>query len=150
MSREGDSMRRSLKRLLFPELSRLGFVRMGAGFARIEEDYLDLLSVQYSKYGGEFVLEFARTTYRDPATGAVVPEHKMDVTGLGFEMRARLEQRPKKHTSQLNGFQFSGFGDSSAKFDTLAAEVAALLPQVDSWLRTGTVGTHIHGKPHQR
>jgi hypothetical protein len=149
MSREGDAMRRSFKRVLIPELSKLGFVMKAANFVRIEGDDLDLLSIQYSKFGGEFILEFARTMYRDPLTGAVVPEHNMDVTGLGSDMRGRL-QRPNKRPSQLNGFQFSGFGESVEKYDALATEVVMLLPQIDAWLRTGVVGTHINAKPHQR
>jgi hypothetical protein len=149
MSREGDAMRRSLKRLLIPELAKLGFVKMASNFVRIDGEDLDLLNIQYSKYGGEFILEFARTIYRDPLTGAVVPEEKMDVAGLALEFRGRLE-RLKKRPAEFNGFQFSGFGDSVEKYDALAAEVVELLPQVDAWLRTGVVGDRLHAMPRQR
>jgi len=142
MSREGDAMRRSLKKLVVPALNALGFKGARSSFVRIEADDLDLLTIQYGKYGGEFILEFARTVYRDPETGTVVPEEKMDVINLSPTLRGRLEQRGVG-VSVFKGFSFAGFGNDASRYDALAAQVAGLLPQVDDWLRTRTIGSHI-------
>lgn len=76
MSREGDLMRKALKRALLPELKLLGFDGTSSSFQRKSDKALDLLSIQYWKYGGQFILEFARRERGDLHTswGEVIPE----------------------------------------------------------------------------
>jgi hypothetical protein len=146
MSREGDLMRKALKRFLLPEVKRLGFSGSASKFQRTSTDWLDLLSIQYWKYGGEFVLEFARRERGALHTswGEVIPEERLDVAYVNPLQRARLEQRGPASEEGFRGFKFSGFGEDIARYEALASEVAALLPQVDEWLQSGTAGEHIH------
>lgn len=142
-------MRKALKRLLLPELNRLGFRGSTSKFQRTSSDWLDLLSIQYWKYGGQFILEFARCERGALHTswGEVIPEEKLEVAYVGPSQRARLEQRGPTSGEGFRGFKFSGFGEDTARYEALAAEVTALLPQVEEWLTNGTAGEHIHAFP---
>jgi len=146
MSREGDLMRKALRQQLLPELKRLGFLGKTSTFQRKSNESLDLLYIQYSKYGGEFILEFARRERGVLHTrwGEVIPEEKIEVAHIDVLLRARLEQRGPTSGEILRGFQFSGFGEDFAKYQELAGEVVALLPQVEEWLHTRTAGKHIY------
>jgi hypothetical protein len=146
MSRSGDLMRRALRRFWLPEMVRLGFVGKTSTFQRLGVDFQDLLSLQYWKYGGEFVLEFARRE-RGPfvtSWGPVIPEEKLDVAYISPLLRARLEQRGPASGEYLRGFDFSSFGEDTLKYEVLAKQVASLLPEVDEWLKNGRNGEHIH------
>lgn len=145
MSREGDLMRQAFKHILAPALGQLGFVARGAVYQRCT-DRLDLLDIQYWKYGGEFILEFGRLPRGDLRTswGETVPEEKIKVTHISPLHRARLEQRGADTGAHLRGFSFSGFGEDRQQYEALARQVASLLPQVDTWLQSGSVGSHIH------
>jgi hypothetical protein len=145
MSREGDMMRGSFKSILIPALARRGFRGKRSTFRRSGPDYLDLLTIQYWKYGGSFILEFGRTSRGDFQTslGPVIPEDKMDVVHLLPTSRARLEERDSIPDDIFHGFKFEGFGSEPARYDALATRVANLLPQVDAWLIRRNVGTSI-------
>lgn len=138
-------MRRAFKRLLLPALQDLGFHGRGSTFQRALPQSLDLLSIQYWKYGGEFLLECARRE-RGPlhtSWGEVVPEEKLDVAYVDPRQRARLEQRGPTAGPGFQGFCFAGFGEDVARYEGLAAQVVALLPEVDAWLAHGRAGTHL-------
>lgn len=142
MSREGDLMRRAIKRILAPALQAHGFVARGPGHQRVEGPWLDLLSLQYWKYGGEFVLEFARRA-RGPlqtSWGPLVAEEDLDVAYVNPLDRARLRPTASVAGPSLQGFHFAGFGEDPERYLALATEAAALLPQVDAWLRDGHAG----------
>ena len=142
-------MRKALKRCLLPKMKRLGFSGSGSKFQRTSTDWLDLVSIQYWKYGGQFILEFARRERGALHTswGEVVPEEKLDVAYVSPSLRARLEQRGADSGEGFRGFKFSGFAEDTARYEALAAQVAALLPQVEEWLQSGKAGEHIHAFP---
>ena len=143
MSREGDLLRKSLRKYLLPELKKFGFIGKTSSFQRTDSEFLDLLSIQYWKYGGEFILEFARQGRGDLLTswGVLVPEAKLDVAYVSPLNRARLIRGPK--ASGFGGFRFGRFGEDSESYDQLALHVASLLPQVDAWLTCGEIGENI-------
>ena len=143
MSREGDLLRKSLRRFVIPELVRLSFVGKTSSFQRTGLDFLDLLSVQYWKYGGEFILEFGRRERGDLLTswGVLVPEAKIDVAYVNVLQRARLVRDTR--AEGFRGFRFEGFGEDTSAYDSLAEYVATLLPQVDTWLNSREVGPNI-------
>lgn len=156
MSREGDLIRKALKRSLLPELQRLGFTGRASAFQRVDGQRLDLLDIQYWKYGGGFILEFASCA-RGPlhtSWGEVVPEEKLQVAHINPVYRARLQPGPEAPRGPAHGwFGFAGFGEDLGRYDRLAGGIVALLPQVDEWLRTGTPGSHVHplgGTPGQK
>lgn len=146
MSREGDLIRRAMKRSLLPALAVLGFSGTSSTFQRLLPEFQDLLAIQYHKYGGSFILEFGRRERGSlhTAWGAIVPEEKLEVMYLPVTMRARLQETEVEADDVFAGFSFHGFGEDLDKYDLLAKRVAGLLPQIDSWLSTGAKGPNIH------
>jgi hypothetical protein len=66
----------------------------------------------------------------------VVPEEKLNVAYLSPTQRARLEQRGPTSGENLRGFKFSEFGEDAVMYETLAAQVVMLLPQIEEWLQS--------------
>lgn len=139
-------MRRELKKVVVPALQGMGFTGKGLFFQRPRDEFLDLLDFQYWKYGGEFILEFARRPRGDLQTywGELIPEPKITASHVPPLERARLEQWGPTTGEFMRGFAYAGFGEARDKYESLAVQVASLLPQVDEWLRSGKVGTHLH------
>lgn len=146
MPSPNDRMRRALKKWLLPALAARGFGGGALHFRRAGPEALDLLSLQWGKYGGEFILEFGCRP-RGPlhtSWGEIVPEDKLDVAHLHPLERARLQPADDVRGAQLHGFFFGDLGEDQAAYEGLAQAVAAHLDQVDAWLRDGKVGSHIH------
>ena len=139
-------MRRELRKVVFPALQGMGFTGKGLFFQRPRGEILDLLDFQYWKYGGEFILEFARRQRGNLQTpwGELIPEATITAAHVPPLERARLEQRGPLAGEHFRGFAFAGFGEARDKYESLAVQVASLLPQMDEWLRSGKVGTHVH------
>jgi hypothetical protein len=145
MSREGDLMRRAIKRRLQPAIEHLGFVGKLPSMQRKNPDSLDVLGIQYWKYGGEFILEFGRCELGDRHNPwGVVPEAKIQYGHLNPLERARLEQRGPNIGKGFRGFSFQGFGEDIGKYEALVEEVIPLLPQIDAWLEKRGAGSHVH------
>ncbi|SMC20201.1 hypothetical protein SAMN02745857_00860 [Andreprevotia lacus DSM 23236] len=142
MSREGDLMRRALRKRVLPLLAGMGFVGKTAHFQRRSELWLDLLTIQFHHHGGSFLLECGRTRRGDFQThwGPLVPEAELEVAYL--HRRARLIDQ-----SEFGWFAFAGFGEDLALYDAVAQRVAGLLPQLDDWLTGQGTGSAIqaHG-----
>lgn len=144
MSREGDLMRRALKRKLLPGLERFGFEGTLTAMQRKNPDSLDVLGIQYWKYGGEFILEFGRCELGDRhSPWGVTPEAKIEYGHLPALERARLEQRGPAMGKGFRGFSFQGFGEDIQKYEALAEEVVLVLPQIDNWLERRGAGSHV-------
>ena len=145
MSREGDLMRKAFRKHLLPALAAAGFVGKSIHFMRLRDDSQDLLSIQYWKYGGSFILEFGRRG-RGPlqtAWGPVIPEDSLDVAYLPVQDRAQIQERDAPPDDTFAGFRFAGFGEDVAKYDGLALRVASYLPQMEAWLSRREVGPDI-------
>lgn len=137
----GQLMAASIKKILLPEIRRLGFGVSGvANFVRTSEAHRDFLSIQYWTYGGSFILEFSRVpaTWVDPDSGEA-PKRVFETDPL---LRKRLIDT-EQH-KDFRGFSFKGFGSEQNQYDQLAASVVALLPQVEAWLESGIEGPNIH------
>jgi hypothetical protein len=145
MSRAGDLMRKSLKKHVIPRLHALGFDGSRSSFRRAAGQKLDLLEFHYWKYGGALIVEFARTERGDFSTswGTVVPESQLTVAHISPLKRARLKSSIAGGKIPPGWFRFEHFGEDMERYDALAAELAALLPQADAWLREGRVGDRV-------
>lgn len=135
-------MRKALRRHLIPALAAAGFVGRSPRFMRLREDSQDLLSIQYWKYGGSFILEFGRRPRGPLATtwGPIIPEEKLDVAYLPVQDRARLQARNTPPEDTFAGFRFAGFGDDRDQYERLALRVTSCLPQVEAWLSRRELG----------
>jgi hypothetical protein len=144
MSREGDLMRNALRRRFVPAITGRGFIGSGSTFRRVDPRWLDLVTIQYWKYGGQFILEFARLARNEPRLLApVASEGEIGIEHVLPRQRARLEQREDADADGFRGFRFGGFGEEKNRYEALADQVVELLPQVDAWLESGIRGSHI-------
>ena len=141
MKSPGQLMVVLVKKVLLPEIRRLGFGGSGvANFVRPSGDHRDFLSIQYWTYGGSFILEFSRipATWVDPDSGEV-PKRVFETDPLLGKRLIDIEQH-----KDFRGFSFKAFGSEQSRYDQLAASVAALLPQVEAWVGSGIKGPNIH------
>jgi Domain of unknown function (DUF4304) len=92
MSEARDQMIRTLKDIVVPVLRDRGFTGSFPHFRRCGQKHIDLLTFQFDKYGGGFVIEIGQcqpegfTTYR----GKHIPPSKVRVWHLGLQ-RARIK-----------------------------------------------------------
>jgi hypothetical protein len=145
MPREGDLMRKALRKHLIPALAAAGFDGRSTRFTRLRDDAQDLLSIQYWKYGGSFILEFGRRP-RGPlqtAWGPVIPEEKLEIAYLPVCDRARLQARDAAPEDIFAGFRFADFGDDQDRYEGLALRVANCLPQIEAWLSRREIGPDV-------
>jgi hypothetical protein len=146
MSREGNLMRGALKRQVVPALRGMGFAGTGTSFRRLLPARQDLLTIQFSKYGGSFILEFG-SRERGPlqtSWGPVVPEDEVSAIYLSVTQRARLQEAEAQAKDAFAGFSFEGFGDSELLYESLAIRVCGLLSQAEGWLCSRTKGPNVH------
>jgi len=83
-------MDRVLRETLVAELRTRGFAGSLPHLRRIRPDRIDLLTVQYSRYGGEFVVELAQC---GPAGYNEIPPNKVTAHHLFSPDRFRLSWR---------------------------------------------------------
>lgn len=141
MKTPGQMMAISIRKILLPEIRRLGFGDSGvANFVRSKDAHRDFLSIQYWTYGGSFILDFSRVpvSWVDPDSGEV-PKRVFETDSL---LRRRLIDT-EQH-KDFRGFSFKAFGNEQSQYDQLAVSVVALLPQVEAWLEHGIEGPNIH------
>jgi hypothetical protein len=106
---------------------------------------LDLVSIQWGRYGGEFILEFGSCEAGPIKTswGEIVPEEKITVAHLSVMKRARLVPLVPSLGAQLHGFYFGDFGEDITEYDKLANTVSVMLVQVARWLEDGSIGPNV-------
>ena len=91
-----DKMRESLRRILVPELRARGFKGSLPQFRRIRESCVDLLGIQFNKYGGSFVVEIASCSPEGLQSfgGPIIPAEKARYWQVDFHKRLRLGSKP--------------------------------------------------------
>jgi Domain of unknown function (DUF4304) len=135
------AMLQRLQQRLVPALRELGFSGSLPHFARIRRDSLDLLSVQFDKWGGGFVVEIARVPPEGLPGWTEVPLEKLTSYHLPLTARARLQQSRRPLTE---GWFRYDHGRPQWKFwarqlsedeqqDRAVLEVLRLLPQAEAW-----------------
>jgi hypothetical protein len=121
MSVGRDSMISSLKKIVIPILREKGFKGSFPHFRRIKENKIDLLTFQFDRYGGGFVIEVA-VCPPDGVThhwGEKVPPNRVTAHDLN--------NRPR-----LNGgewFRYDDPGSDKGIFDVIAYEVLKCIPE---------------------
>jgi len=89
-------MDRVLKEIVVPELRARGFTGSLPHFRRIRSDRIDLVTVQYSRYGGEFVVELSQCGPEGVTAdrGKEAPRDKVTAHHLFSPDRYRLSFKP--------------------------------------------------------
>lgn len=139
-------MSKALKRELVPSLERLGF---GGKFPRYRREMpgaIEFLAIWYDNAATAFFIEFGTHARGDKQTswGELVPEAKLMLEHVPITARLRLQADCSGGSITQHWFQFGAFGEDGARYDALARRVAALLPQVEAWFRSGERGPNLH------
>lgn len=93
MSVERDNMVSTLKKIVVPILRAKGFKGSFPNFRRITDNKIDLLTFQFDRYGGGFVIEVA-VCHPEGVThywGEKVPPNKVSAHDLHPDSRLRLK-----------------------------------------------------------
>ena len=131
MAADRQKMIDVLKLLVVPSLRDRGFKGSFPHFRRIEQNKTDVLTFQFDKWGGGFIIEIGSGTPEGTILpwGEVVPATKLTAHDLYGSDRARLSSGPKTKT----GKWFRYDDNTQESFEAAADEVLNLLPQADLW-----------------
>lgn len=106
-------MNLALKEYVVPKLRERGFQGSFPHFRRLKDDQTDLLTFQFSRWGGEFVVEVAIGPSEpfDAHWGKRIEPRKMTAHDIG----ARMRLGPKKEGESDYWFKYEGWGKKSYK-----------------------------------
>jgi hypothetical protein len=115
-------MEAALKRNVAPELRRAGFTGSFPHFRRVREA-VDLITFQFDRHGGGFVIEVAKGEPAGFTThwGKHIPANKLTAWDLHPDQRRRL--KPSSGSGTDSWFRY----DSSRPFESVAAEALVRL-----------------------
>jgi Domain of unknown function (DUF4304) len=124
-----QSMNAALRDRFVPLLRERGFKGSLPHFRRIDEDRIDLLTLQFDKYGGGFVIEISRCPLDGVTTawGKNIPAARVTAHDLHHDERHRLGSPAPGQ----DGRWFRYDKRKSAK--TVADDAASMLPEADAW-----------------
>ena len=81
-------MGESIREIVIPELRRRGFKGSVPHYRRVSDKRIDLLTFQFNKYGGSFVVEIGSCPSEGITIGGMhIPPSKINVTYLGRRLR---------------------------------------------------------------
>lgn len=135
LSEDRVSMIESLKHRTVPRLRELGFKGSFPHFYRAGPERTDLLSFQFDKYGGGFIVELAKAPPGDFATpwGESVPVNKLTASHLPPDERLRLGSRRAAGDHWFR-YDRGGLFRKRPTFEELSEAVRALIDeQAEPW-----------------
>jgi Domain of unknown function (DUF4304) len=124
-----QSMNAALRDRFVPSLRKRGFKGSLPHFRRVSEDRVDLLTVQFDKYGGGFVIEISRCPLEGVTTawGKKIPPAKVTAHDIHPDDRHRLGSPAPGE----DGRWFRYDGRTSVK--SVADSAASMLTEADAW-----------------
>lgn len=130
ISETNEAMRKVLNRTVVPDLKRRGFSGKMPHFRRILDGRVDVLGVQFNRYGGSFVIEIGScgiAGITHPTAGHV-PAEKVRHYDIPLLRRLRLGSDPSSTFSRDHWFAFRrGTIIKNFDYEAPAMEVLDLL-----------------------
>lgn len=128
MTDERKAMDDALKELVGPKLRAVGFKGSLPHFRRVASGGLDVVTFQFDRYGGGFVIEAARCSREGFVTtwGKEIPASKVTAWDLPSSWRHRIQP-------QAGGSTDSWFRFENGKVRDAALAVLHLLPALEAW-----------------
>jgi hypothetical protein len=122
------AMNAALKDIFIPALRAVGFKGSFPHFHRVSRDSLHLLTLQFDKWGGGFIIEIAKCPNKPFITswGEAIPPVKITAHDLYTNQRHRIQPRPESGVDSWFRFDDGGVEDA-------AREAVANLPQAEAW-----------------
>jgi hypothetical protein len=135
MSNSRDQMIAALREIVFPVLRELGFSGSFPHFRRIHPAQIDLLTFQFNRHGGSFVVEIAVCAPEGFTTtwGKHVEPKKVSAHDLHPNQRLRLGSHPPQQTDHWFAYEPER---SSIYTDTASALVSLLHSDAVSFWQT--------------
>ncbi len=129
----------NLSKIVVPELVNIGFTGTFPNFRRKQESLLSFVSFQFNKYGGSFVVEFARTNDIDKdlpefAKNENIPFENLQGAYFSFA-KNRIRLKPRNQLFS-HWFSYKNFNNEN-QFEKLAQQVEKLLPIGEKFCQTG-------------
>jgi hypothetical protein len=129
------AMSAALKKLVAPHLRSLGFTGSFPHYRRLLEERTDLLTFQFDRHGGGFVVEVGKCPPGDfvMAWGERIPAEEMTAHHLHPNDRLRLGRRSQGQDHWFRYDRAKG-RKRALVFDSLANEVLSLVDeQAQAW-----------------
>jgi hypothetical protein len=135
MSQEHERMIEALKKIVVTRLRDQGFRGSFPHFRRPSEKKIDLLTFQFDKRGGGFVIEISKcppngiTTYY----GECIPSNKVTAWHMHPDERVRLQPRNIDGSSPSDWFRYDRpirFGDI---YEKTARDVLPFIKKAEEW-----------------
>jgi hypothetical protein len=137
-SKDREAMDAALKKMVVPVLRKKGFRGSLPHFRRASSGGIDLLTFQFDKWGGGFVVEISKCPL-DGFTmrwGERIPPNKVTAHHLHPDQRKRIQPRDGSGTDSW--FRFDGWLPSATiRASRAAQEFLACLPQAETWWQHG-------------
>ncbi len=139
MSEEHERMVKALKEIVVIKLRERGFRGSFPHFRRPGKEKIDLLTFQFDKWGGGFVIEISQCPPDGIKTyfGKALPPDKQippgKVTAWHMHPAERFRLQPGQGSSPADWFRYDNplrFGDV---FEKTAKEVLPFLEQAEKW-----------------
>jgi Domain of unknown function (DUF4304) len=123
-----DDMIDALKKLFVPALRERGFKGSFPHFRRSYKDRIDLLTVQFDRHGGGFIIEISKCSPEGYTTswGKKIPPNKVTAWDMHPHNRRRFGSR--RLGEDGHWFRF----DDGTPTDVVARSVLNFLPEADS------------------
>ena len=128
-----DEMNKALRSRLLPALRLRGFRGSLPHFRRVGPEAIDLLTVQFDRHGGGFIVEIARCELHGTTThwGKHIPPSEVSAHNLHPDRRHRLGSPGPGQDGHW--FRF----DDGSRAESVAEDLVARLAEADSWWAAG-------------
>ena len=139
MSEEHERMVKALKEIVVARLREQGFKGSFPHFRRPGEEKIDLLTFQFDKWGGGFIIEISKcppggiTTYlgKELPPDMQIPPNK--VTAWHMHPSERFRLQPGHSGSPAGWFRYDYSPGSGDVFEKTAKEVLQFLEKAEKW-----------------
>jgi hypothetical protein len=141
MSHDHDRIVKVLKGIVVTKLREKGFKGSFPHFRRPNTEQIDLLTFQFDKWGGGFIIEISKCPPDGITThwGKHIPPNKVKAWDMHPVERVRLQPGPGSSTT--NWFRYDQPGLIEDAFEKTAREVLQYLEKAEKWWE-GAEGTH--------
>jgi hypothetical protein len=133
MSEEHDRMIKALKEIVVPRLREQGFKGSFPHFRRAGKDKIDLITFQFDKWGGGFLIEISQCPPDGISTyfGEHIPPNKVTAWDMNPDERQRMQPGPGNSPSDW--FRYDKPGQDKTVFETTAKDVLPFLQEAEKW-----------------
>jgi hypothetical protein len=133
MSQERQRMVKALKVIVEPRLRALDFHGSFPHYRRPREEKIDLLTFQFDKWGGGFVIEISSCPARGITTyyGEDIPPAKVKALDMHPDERFRLQPGPAGSTS--GWFRYDKIRPFGDVYEKTAQEVLPFIEKAEKW-----------------